>query len=168
LSEAEVASICNTVGLGALKYFILKVDPKKNMTFNPRESIDFNGNTGPFIQYTHARICSVLRKAKEMGLDVSGSFSNTSITAAKEIELIKLIADFPAIVELAGKEFSPSQIANYAYDLTKEYNQFYHDHQILKEENEDARLLRLGISKLVSDVLRRSMWLLGIDVPEKM
>ncbi len=168
LSETEVASICNTVGLGALKYFILKVDPKKNMTFNPRESIDFNGNTGPFIQYTHARIRSVLRKAQEMGLDVSKLISSQSITANKEIELIKLISDFPAIVEQAGKELSPSLIANYAYDLTKEYNQFYHDHQILKEENTDARALRLVISKMVSDTIRRSMWLLGIDVPEKM
>ena len=168
LSGAEVASICNTVGLGALKYFILKVDPKKNMTFNPRESIDFNGNTGPFIQYTHARIRSVLRKALEMGLDASKSVSSQSITVLKEIELIKLISEFPAVVEQAGKELSPSLIANYAYDLTKEYNQFYHDHQILKEENADARTLRLIISKMVGDTIRRSMWLLGIDVPEKM
>lgn len=168
LSDSEVASICNMVGLGALKYFILKVDPKKNMTFNPRESIDFNGNTGPFIQYTHARICSVLRKAQEMGLKVSDSISSQGFSAGKEIELIKLVSEFPAIVEQAGKDLSPSLIANYAYELTKEYNQFYHDYPILKEENKDIQALRLSLSKIVGDTIRKSMWLLGIDVPEKM
>lgn len=168
LSEIEVASICNMVGLGALKYFILKVDPKKNMTFNPRESIDFNGNTGPFIQYTHARICSVLRKAQEMGLSVSNTISSQGFSTPKEVELVKLISEFPSIVEQAGKDFSPSFIANYAYELTKEYNQFYHDHQIIKEENKEIQALRLSISKIVGDTVRKSMWLLGIDVPEKM
>lgn len=168
LSESEVANICNMVGLGALKYFILKVDPKKNMTFNPRESIDFNGNTGPFIQYTHARICSVLRKAQEMGLSVSDSILSKGFSTVKEVELVKLISEFPVIVEQAGKDFSPSIIANYAYELTKEYNQFYHDHTILKEENKDVQALRLTLSKNVGDTIRKSMWLLGIDVPEKM
>jgi arginyl-tRNA synthetase len=168
LSDSEVASICNMVGLGALKYFILKVDPKKNMTFNPRESIDFNGNTGPFIQYTHARICSVLRKAQEMGLTVSDSISSQGFSTGKEVELVKLVSEFPIIVEQAGEGFSPSFIANYAYELTKEYNQFYHDHSILKEENPDIRALRLSLSKIVGDTIRKSMWLLGIDVPEKM
>jgi len=168
LDNHEIASICQMVGLGALKYFILKVDPKKNMTFNPQESIDFNGNTGPFIQYTHARICSLLRKANEMGLTVPKSITSQGYTVSKEIELVKLISEFPAIVEQAGKEFSPSLIANYAYELTKEYNQFYHDFSILKEENSSARELRLVLSKNVGDIIRRSMWLLGIDVPEKM
>ncbi len=168
LDNNEVSSICRMVGLGALKYFILKVDPKKNMTFNPRESIDFNGNTGPFIQYTHARICSVLRKANEMGLKVSDSISSHGFTTDKEIELVKLVSEFPLIVELAGKDLSPSFVANYAYELTKEYNQFYHDHPILKEEKSDVQALRLTLSKIVGDTIRKSMWLLGIDVPEKM
>jgi len=142
LSDSEVASICNMVGLGALKYFILKVDPKKNMTFNPRESIDFTGNTGPFIQYTHARICSVLRKAHEMGIQISDSISSQGFSTVKEVELVKLISEFPVIVEQAGKDLSPSIVANYAYELTKEFNQFYHDHRILKEENTDIRALR--------------------------
>lgn len=168
LSENEVATICRMVGLGALKYFILKVDPKKNMTFNPRESIDFNGNTGPFIQYTHARICSILRKAKEMSIVIPESITPNGFSAAKEVELVKLVNDFPLIVEQAGSDLSPSFIANYAYELTKEYNQFYHDYPILKEEKTDSQALRLTITKLVGDTIRKSMWLLGIDVPEKM
>ncbi len=168
LSDAEVASICSMVGLGALKYFILKVDPKKNMTFNPRESIDFNGNTGPFIQYTHARICSILRKAQDMGLKVSDSISSQGFSVAKEVELVKMISEFSIIVEQAGRELSPSFIANYVYDLTKEYNQFYHDFPILKEEKSDIQALRLSLSKIVGETIRKSMWLLGIDVPEKM
>lgn len=168
LNDKEIASICQMVGLGALKYFILKVDPKKNMTFNPQESIDFNGNTGPFIQYTHARICSLLRKASEMGLTVPKSVSSQGYSVGKEVELVKLISEFPATIEQAGTEFSPSLIANYVYELTKEYNQFYHDFSILKEENSSARELRLVLSKNVGDIIRRSMWLLGIDVPEKM
>lgn len=164
----DAAAICQMVGLGALKYFILKVDPKKNMTFNPRESIDFNGNTGPFIQYTHARICSVLRKAEELGISLPKTISMQGFTAPKEIELIKLISEFPAVVEQAGKELSPSFVANYVYELTKEYNQFYHDFPILKEEKQDVQALRLSLSKIVGDTIRKSMWLLGIDVPEKM
>ncbi|NVO11794.1 MAG: arginine--tRNA ligase [Bacteroidales bacterium] len=164
----DAAAICQMVGLGALKYFILKVDPKKNMTFNPRESIDFNGNTGPFIQYTHARICSVLRKAEELGINLPKTISMQGFTAPKEIELIKLISEFPTVVEQAGKELSPSFVANYAYELTKEYNQFYHDFPILKEEKLDVQALRLSLSKIVGDTIRKSMWLLGIDVPEKM
>ena len=164
----EANAISSMVGLGALKYFILKVDPKKNMTFNPRESIDFNGNTGPFIQYTHARICSIRRKAKEMGIKTPKSISIDGFNASKEIELIKLISEFPAIVEQAGKELSPSLVANYAYELTKEYNQFYHDYPILKEEKPEVQELRLSLSKIVGDTIRKSMWLLGIDVPEKM
>ncbi len=164
----EANAISSMVGLGALKYFILKVDPKKNMTFNPRESIDFNGNTGPFIQYTHARICSIRRKAEEMGIKTPKSISIDGFNASKEIELIKLISEFPAIVEQAGKELSPSLVANYAYELTKEYNQFYHDYPILKEEKPEVQELRLSLSKIVGDTIRKSMWLLGIDVPEKM
>ena len=164
----EIAAITRMVGLGALKYFILKVDPKKNMTFNPRESIDFNGNTGPFIQYTHARICSVLRKADDLGIKLPKTISIEGFTASKEIELIKLISEFPITVELAGKELSPSFVANYAYELTKEFNQFYHDFPILKEERTDVQALRLVLSKIVGDTIRKSMWLLGIDVPEKM
>lgn len=164
----EAAAICRMVGLGALKYFILKVDPKKNMTFNPRESIDFNGNTGPFIQYTHARICSVLRKAQEMGLKVPDSISSQGFSTDKEIDLVKLVSEFEGIVEQAGAELSPSIIANYAYELTKEYNQFYHDYSILKEEKTDVQALRLLLSKMVGDTIQKSMWLLGIDVPEKM
>ena len=164
----EANAISSMVGLGALKYFILKVDPKKNMTFNPRESIDFNGNTGPFIQYTHARICSIRRKADEMGIKIPKSISIEGFNASKEIELIKLISEFPAIVEQAGKELSPSLVANYAYELTKEYNQFYHDYPILKEEKPEVQALRLSLSKIVGDTIRKSMWLLGIDVPEKM
>ncbi|NOU18764.1 MAG: arginine--tRNA ligase [Bacteroidales bacterium] len=168
IDSNEAAAISRMVGLGALKYFILKVDPKKNMTFNPRESIDFNGNTGSFIQYTHARICSVLRKAEELGINLPKTISMQGFTALKEIELIKLISEFPTIVELAGKELSPSFVANYAYELTKEYNQFYHDFPILKEEKLDVQALRLSLSKIVGDTIRKSMWLLGIDVPEKM
>ena len=168
IDSNEATAISRMVGLGALKYFILKVDPKKNMTFNPRESIDFNGNTGPFIQYTHARICSVLRKAEELGISLPKTISMQGFTAPKEIELIKLISEFPAVVEQAGKELSPSFVANYVYELTKEYNQFYHDFPILKEEKQDVQALRLSLSKIVGDTIRKSMWLLGIDVPEKM
>jgi len=168
LDNNEVGIVSRTVGLRALKYFILKVDPKKNMTFNPRESIDFNGNTGPFIQYTHARICSVLRKAQDMGLKVANSISSQGFSTGKEIELVKLVAEFPGLVEQAGSDLSPSIIANYAYELTKEYNQFYHDFSILKEEKTDVQELRLKLSKIVGDTIRKSMWLLGIEVPEKM
>ena len=165
-SEEEAAAISEMVGLGALKYFILKVDPKKTMLFDPRESIDFNGNTGPFIQYTHARICSILRKAQEAGITTEG------YTAAEllpeEIELIKALAEYPAVVRTAGEQFAPSVIAAYAYDLAKQFNGYYHDHSILKEENTITRSLRLMLASTVASVIRRAMSLLGIRVPERM
>jgi len=164
----EIETIVRMVGLGSLKYFILKVDPRKNMTFNPKESIDFNGNTGPFIQYTHARIKSVLRKATEQGIDY-GSLTNTDITISeKESYLVQLLTEFPAIVRLAGEEFSPALIANYIYDLVKEFNQFYHDFTILKEENPDIKQFRLVLSESTAAIIKTGMALLGIDVPERM
>lgn len=167
-SEQEIEDIARIVGLGALKYFILKVDPRKNMTFNPKESIDFNGNTGPFIQYTHARIKSVLRKAEEQGIDHS-TLKNTDIKITeKENHLIQLITEFPIIVKQAGDEFSPALIANFIYDLVKEYNQFYHDFSILHEENEDLRNFRLIVSETIANVIKTGMGLLGIKVPERM
>lgn len=167
-SEQEIEDIARIVGLGALKYFILKVDPRKNMTFNPKESIDFNGNTGPFIQYTHARIKSVLRKAEEQGIDHS-TLKNTDIKITeKENHLIQLITEFPIIVKQAGDEFSPALIANFIYDLVKEYNQFYHDFSILHEENEDLRNFRLIVSETIANVIKTGMGLLGIEVPERM
>ncbi|NLK92239.1 MAG: arginine--tRNA ligase [Bacteroidales bacterium] len=168
LSVDEVQSIANMVGLGALKYFILKVDPRKNMTFNPKESIDFNGNTGPFIQYTHARIQSVLRKAIDQGISISGEVQLQQDLAEKEISLLRLLADFPAVIEQAGNDFSPALIANYAYDLVKEYNQFYHDFSILKETNVAVRHFRLVLSREIARVIKSSMSLLGIDVPDRM
>ncbi len=164
----EAEKIAYTVGMGALKYFILKVDPRKNMTFNPKESIDFNGNTGPFIQYTHARICSVLRKAEEQGIELNKAIEKSLTLSEKEQTLIQLIADFKNVVKDAGKEYSPAIIANYIYDLVKEYNQFYHDHSILKEENEGLRHFRLMLSKNVAKVINSGMALLGIEVPERM
>ena len=165
-SEEEAASICEMVGLGALKYFILKVDPKKTMLFDPRESIDFNGNTGPFIQYTHARIRSILRKAEEAGISTEG-YTNAELLP-EEIELIKLLSEFPAVVRTAGEQFAPSVIAAYAYDLAKQFNGYYHDHSILKEENTTTRALRLMLAATVASVIRRAMSLLGISVPERM
>ena len=164
----EIETIVRMVGLGSLKYFILKVDPRKNMTFNPKESIDFNGNTGPFIQYTHARIKSVLRKASEQGIDF-GLLSSTDIKISeKESNLIQLLTQFPIIVREAGEEFSPALIANYTYELVKEYNQFYHDFTILKEENQALKQFRLVLSESVASVVKSAMLLLGIDVPERM
>jgi len=164
----EVEIIVRMVGLGSLKYFILKVDPRKNMTFNPKESIDFNGNTGPFIQYTHARIKSVLRKASEQGIDYS-ELKNTALNISeKESYLIQLLGEFPEVVRLAGEEFSPALIANYIYELVKEYNQFYHDFTILKEENPDVKIFRLILSESIATVIKTGMGLLGIDVPERM
>ena len=163
----QAKAISTMVGLGALKYFILKVDPKKNMTFNPKESIDFNGNTGPFIQYTHARIKSVLRKAEEQEISVVPADKSLSLSE-KETYLIQLLADYPSIVKEAGDSFSPAVIANYAYDLVKEYNQFYHDFSILREENSALRNFRLLLSENVAKVVKESMYLLGIDVPERM
>lgn len=168
MSEAEINEISSMIGLGALKYFILKVDPKKNMIFNPKESIDFNGHTGPFIQYTHARIQSVLRKAKELGLNYSSAISKDADLSEKEEQLIQLLADFAGIVESAGKEYNPASIANYVYDLSKEYNQFYHDFSILKEECDSLRNMRLVLSENVAKVIKTGMNLLGIDVPDKM
>ena len=164
----EAEEISRIVGLGALKYFILKVDPRKNMTFNPKESIDFNGNTGPFIQYTHARICSVLRKAADMNIDYA-HIDTTAVTPNdKEVDLIQRLADFPATVAEAGRLFSPAIIANYVYDLVKEYNQYYHDYSILREENEAVRAFRLMLSANTAKVVKTGMGLLGIEVPDRM
>lgn len=166
LTPEEIDEISETVGLGALKYFLLKVDPRKNMMFNPAESIDFNGNTGPFIQYTYARIRSVLRKAAEQGYGI-GDYSAV-IPNEKEIALIQTLSDFPATVEEAGRSYSPALIANYAYELVKQYNQFYHDYSILKEENQAVRSLRLALCKSVARTVKQAMGLLGINVPERM
>jgi arginyl-tRNA synthetase len=161
----EIARIC---GMGALKYFILKVDPRKNMLFNPKESIDFNGNTGPFIQYTHARICSVLRKAKESGFEIPTSLDVNLDVSEVEANLIQTLANFPVVIRQAGTEYSPALIANYVYDLVKSYNSFYHDFSILKEENESVRAFRLVLSQTIAKVIKLGMSLLGIDVPERM
>ncbi|MBC7124883.1 MAG: arginine--tRNA ligase [Bacteroidales bacterium] len=168
VDHGVASEVIRMVGLAALKYFILKVDPKKNMTFNPKESIDFNGNTGPFIQYTHARIKSVLAKATHAGYQVNGIIQPDFISNSKELELIQLLSQFPEIVLAAAQNHNPSLIANYTYELAKEYNQFYHDFTILKEPNEGIRLLRLSLSEQVADIIKRAMWLLGIDVPERM
>ena len=164
----EANEISRMVGMGALKYFILKVDPRKNMTFNPKESIDFNGNTGPFIQYTHARICSVMRKAAEAGIEYNHVDMSAVTPSEKEIDLIQRMASYPATVVEAGRTYSPAQIANYVYDLVKEYNQFYHDFSILREENENVRAFRLMLSSNVAKIIASGMSLLGIEVPERM
>lgn len=168
MSVDERAKIAEMVGLGALKYFILKVDARKNMLFNPEESIDFNGNTGPFIQYTHARICSVLRKANEQGIAIPASLPNDAPLNEKETNLIKKLSDYASVVEQAGKDYSPSGIANYCYELTKEFNQFYHDYSILKEEDNNKKIVRLVLAQNVAKVIKNGMNLLGIDVPERM
>ena len=168
LTKEEADNIARIVGLGALKYFILKVDARKNMTFNPKESIDFNGNTGPFIQYTYARIQSVLRKAKEAGIEIPAQLPAGIELREKEEGLIQMVADFAAIVKQAGEDYSPSIIANYTYDLVKEYNQFYHDFSILREENEAVKVFRLALSENVAKVVRLGMGLLGIEVPDRM
>ena len=168
VSEEEANEIARIVGLGALKYFILKVDARKNMLFNPAESIDFNGNTGPFIQYTYARIRSILRKAAEAGLAVPETLKAGADVSEKEIGLIQMLADFPATVRQAGSDYNPSCIANYCYDLVKEYNQFYHDFSILHEEDEAKKLFRLMLSASVAKIIRTGMGLLGIEVPERM
>ena len=165
MTEDERNEIARIVGLGALKYFILKVDARKNMLFNPEESIDFNGNTGPFIQYTHARIRSILRKAEAEGLKPAAV--QVSL-AEKEVELIQKLSDFPSVVEQAGKDYSPSGIANYCYELTKEFNQFYHDYSILGEPDPQIRQMRLMLAQCVAKVIKRGMSLLGIEVPERM
>jgi len=167
-TQEEAENIVRIVGLGALKYFILKVDPKKNMTFNPKESIDFNGNTGPFIQYTHARIKSVLRKADDLNIKTTTIDSKSIHINEKEKYLIQLLVEFPSIVKQSGDEFSPALIANYVYDLAREFNQFYHDYSILHEANEAIRNFRLILSETTAKVIKSGMKLLGIEVPEKM
>ena len=168
LTPEEAEDIARIVGLGALKYFILKVDARKNMTFNPKESIDFNGNTGPFIQYTYARIRSVLRKAAEAGITLPARLPEGISLSTKEEGLVQMLAEFAGIVRQAGTDYSPSVIANYCYDLVKEYNQFYHDFSILREENEAVRLFRLVLSAEVAKIVKLGMGLLGIEVPERM
>lgn len=165
-SEQEADAVSTMVGLGALKYFILKVDPKKTMLFDPRESIDFNGNTGPFIQYTHARIRSVLRKAEEAGIAYEGAVK--AVYLPEEIDLVKSLTEYPSVVRSAGESFAPSLIAAYVYELAKQYNGYYHDHSILKEEDAEVRRMRLQLSAQVARVIRSGMRLLGIDVPERM
>ena len=163
----EAAEVARRVGLGSLKYFILKVDPRKNMTFNPKESIDFNGNTGSFIQYTYARIRSLLRKAEELGIALPDTFAGLTIST-KEQELIAKVAEYADIVEEAARTYSPAVIANYVYDLVKEYNQFYHEFSILKEENEELRAFRLALSEVVARTIAAGFSLLGIEMPERM
>jgi len=168
LSEEEAKDTYRKIAMGALKYFILKVDPKKNMLFNPEESIDFNGNTGPFIQYTYSRIQSVFRKAVEAGVNTEPEVDITQNLEPKEKELIKRVSQFPEIVDEAGRNYSPALIANYCYDLVKEYNQFYHDYSILNAENSTKRDLRLVLSKVVADVVKKGMGLLGIEMVDRM
>ena len=169
MTDEERSEIARIVGMGALKYFILKVDARKNMLFNPEESIDFNGNTGPFIQYTHARIRSILRKAAETQENIDLANVNTDgLLSQKEIDLIQKLNEYGAVVEQAGKDYSPSGIANYCYELTKEFNQFYHDYSILKEEDANKKSVRLVLAKNVAKVIKNGMALLGIEVPERM
>lgn len=164
----EINTIIRTIGLGALKYFLLKVDAKKNMVFNPKESIDFNGNTGPYIQYSYARIQSLIRKGDELGLNSTPDLSGSTCLGEKEIDLIHIIYQYAMIIQEAGKTYNPALIANYIYDLAKEYNQFYHDFPILKEQNEKLKLLRLLLSRNVGKIIKSGMSLLGIEVPDKM
>ena len=168
MSEEERNEIARIVGLGALKYFILKVDARKNMLFNPEESIDFNGNTGPFIQYTYARIRSILRKAQAEGINIPATLEYTMPLNEKEIELIQKLNEFGAAVEQAGKDYSPSGIANYCYELTKAFNQFYHDYSILGADTEEEKVVRLVLAQNVGKTLKNGMALLGIEVPERM
>ncbi|WP_418855385.1 arginine--tRNA ligase [Prevotella sp.] len=168
MTEEERNEIARIVGMGALKYFILKVDARKNMLFNPEESIDFNGNTGPFIQYTYARIRSILRKAAEQGLEVPEALADDMPLNQKEMELIQKMDEFGAAVRQAGKDYSPSGIANYCYELTKDFNQFYHDYSILNADGENEKLVRLMIAKNVAKTIKNGMALLGIEVPERM
>jgi arginyl-tRNA synthetase len=166
-SDEEKEHIYHIVALGALKYFILKVDPKKTMTFNPEESIDFNGNTGPFIQYTYARIQSILRKAKETGIAIPVK-AETTVVNDKERSLLKIISLFPGVVKEAGTAHSPAIVANYVYDLVKEFNSFYHDHSILNEPDLSIRDFRLAVAQTVGKIIRNGFSLLGIEVPERM
>jgi arginyl-tRNA synthetase len=165
LTPEEAADINRIIGLGALKYFMLKVDARKNMLFNPKESIDFNGNTGPFIQYTYARTRSIERKAAEAGVTVEGTPASIS---EKECSIIRMLNNYPAIIRQAGSDYSPSGIANYAYELAKEYNQFYHDFSILREEDAAAKAFRIKLTRNVGKVIKSAMGLLGIEVPERM
>jgi len=167
-SDDEKEDIFRKIGMGALKYYILKVDPRKNMTFNPAESIDFNGNTGPFIQYTYTRIKSVFRKAEQMGINTGQIVFSGAKTGIKEIELIKLLRKFPETVSAAATGYSPALIANYCYELSREYNQFYHDFSILGESDEEIRNFRLKLSRVISEIINTGMWLLGIEMPERM
>ncbi|MEE0521702.1 MAG: arginine--tRNA ligase [Bacteroidaceae bacterium] len=168
MSEAEAREVARKVGLGALKYFILKVDARKNMLFNPDESIDFNGNTGPFIQYTYARIASILRKAKEQGIDIPEQLPTSISISTKETELIQKLNQFGVAVRQSGTDYNPSGICNYCYELTKEFNQFYHDFTILGEQDEALKLFRLSLAKAVAKVVNLGMGLLGIEMPERM
>ena len=168
MTENERNDIARIVGMGALKYFILKVDARKNMLFNPEESIDFNGNTGPFIQYTYARIRSIMRKAEAEGIVLPGVLPNTLPLNEKEVQLIQKLNSFETVVEQAGKDYSPSGIANYCYELTKDFNQFYHDYSILNAESAEAKTLRLVLAKNVAKTIKNGMQLLGIEVPERM
>lgn len=168
MSENERSEIARIVGLGALKYFILKVDARKNMLFNPEESIDFNGNTGPFIQYTYARIRSIMRKAEAEGFDLTNTLADNLPINEKEVQLIQKLNSFESVVEQAGKDYSPSGIANYCYELTKDFNQFYHEYSILNAENAEAKTLRLTLAKNVAKTIKNGMQLLGIEVPERM
>ena len=168
ITEEEAQEIARVVGLGALKYFILKVDARKNMLFNPEESIDFNGNTGPFIQYTYARIRSILRKAAEQGIEIPEKLSSDITLSNKEISLIQHLQGFALAVRQAGQDYNPSCIANYCYELDKEYNQFYHDFSILREEDNNKKLLRIVLSAAVNQVIKDGMGLLGIEMPERM
>lgn len=164
----EADKIARMIGLGALKYFILKVDARKNMLFNPKESIDFNGNTGPFIQYTYARIRSVLRKAEIENIEIPFALPTETHLNEKEESLIQLLSDYPLVIKQAGKDYNPSAIANYIYELVKEYNQFYHDYSILREEDTDIKVFRLAMSSMISEIIKSGMGLLGIEVPERM
>ena len=168
MTEEEKAEVSRIVGLGALKYFLLKVDARKNMLFNPEESIDFNGNTGPFIQYTYARIRSVLRKAADAGIACPTELPGGIALSTKEEDLVQHVADFAAVVKQAGDEFQPAAVANYCYELVKEYNQFYHDFSILRESDPQVQAFRLVLSANVAKVVRTGMKLLGIEVPERM
>ena len=166
-SQEEAEDIYRKVALGALKYFILKVDPKKTMMFNPKESIDFNGNTGPFIQYTYARICSVLRKAADSG-EMPGAADVHVVLSDKEQNLIQLLAKLPDVVKEAGATYSPALLANYSYDLAKEFNQFYHDFSILKEEDATLKNFRLLLAKECAEAIKNAMCMLGIEMPDRM
>ena len=168
MTEEERREIARIVGMGALKYFILKVDARKNMLFNPEESIDFNGNTGPFIQYTYARIRSILRKAQPTPCPSPREGQGGGFLSDKEIELIQKMSEYGAAVEQAGKDYSPSGIANYCYELTKVFNQFYHDYSILNEPDEQKRAVRLVLARNVAKIIKSGMGLLGIEVPERM